>query len=138
MSTTHANYAAQSYTRNLGKGVLTSGWRVMRGDDVVCDCYGGQDRAGRIADHLNATEALDAPPATTSTSPRLPQLDVEAQAVLLGTLRLLDLQLAQPPSPEMLAVMRRQIRCALADHAAGREHLCEQLATGAYRRAYSA
>ncbi|MEY2161425.1 hypothetical protein [Rhodanobacter sp. FW106-PBR-LB-2-11] len=138
MSTVSHNYIAQSYTRNLGKGILTSGWRVMHGDAVVCDCYGGEHRAASIAEYLNATTAPDAPPAVSRTSPRLPQLDAEAQAVLIGTLRLIDKQLsgAGTPSQAAVAMIRREIRCAIVDHASGREGICDQLAVTAYRRAF--
>lgn len=137
MTVTHADSAphtAESYTTFLGRGKHESGWCVKLGDDTVCDVVGGQGDAERIAALLNA--AASTPAAGGDAVAHLPDLDREAQAIALGTLRLIDLQLREPPSPKMLVVMRQMVRCALGDYTVDRELACEQLASAAYRRTY--
>ncbi|AGG89086.1 MULTISPECIES: hypothetical protein [Pseudomonadota] len=127
-------YTAESYTAFPAGGRHESGWCVKCGDDTVCDVVGGQGDAERIAALLNAAALTTA--AGGDAAAHLPDLNREAQAIALGTLRLIDLQLREPPSPKMLVVMRQMVRCALGDYTVDRELACEQLASAAYRRTY--
>ncbi len=115
----HVPYTAETYTAILSSGRVERGWTVKHGDDTVCDVIGGPGDADRIAALLNASASTSSDGGADALP--LPDIDRENQAILLGTLRLLDLQLSQPPTPKMLAVMRRMVRCALGQHTAGRE-----------------
>ncbi|MGH8159268.1 MAG: hypothetical protein ACREPQ_14200 [Rhodanobacter sp.] len=68
----------------------------------------------------------------------LPNLDPKAQAVLLGALRLIEIQLSTPYSiaERTRDVMLNSARAALADHDASCKGVCIALASDAYR-AYS-